>query len=518
MDEDGIEITRTLLTFTLEIFSLLSGEDYTIVRKTPGDCVTPITHLQESEGRSRSPITAPPPIHERSKKKILELSSKMIELLTGEVPIRCQDVAVFLSMEEWEYLEGHKERYEQAMMEEQRPVTSPDGSRRRNPPERCPRPLCPQDCPEEKHNVLETPQGEDLIIIKVEDEEGEEERMRRDQSCLSDGKEESPVGATTENRIQNSQGRFMFLNNKIEDEDVKQHSTAENLITLIENSGLYSTDPTYNPLQPQKPSAPSEIVTSSTSLTGEQGYKRSRQFRKSSEHFEHKSIHTGKKSYSCPECGKCLSDKASLIRHVKSHTGEKPYSCSQCGKCFTLKSGFIMHQRVHTGEKPHSCIECGKCFITKAKLKEHYRIHTGEKPCPCSICGKCFRSHSSLLSHKKIHTVEKPYSCSECGKCFKYKSGFIMHQRVHTGEKPHSCIECGKCFITQAKLRDHYPVHTGEKPFPCSICGKCFISRSSLRSHEKIHAGKIHSCSLCTKCFSKKSSLVKHERIHTGKS
>ncbi|CAJ0967282.1 unnamed protein product, partial [Ranitomeya imitator] len=30
-----------------------------------------------------------------------------------------------------------------------------DGSMRRNPPERCPRPLCPQDCPEENHNIPE---------------------------------------------------------------------------------------------------------------------------------------------------------------------------------------------------------------------------------------------------------------------------------------------------------------------------------------------------------------------------
>ncbi|XP_073538997.1 gastrula zinc finger protein XlCGF66.1-like [Phyllobates terribilis] len=128
MDED--ETTRRLLHFTLEIISLLSREDYTVVRKTPGEGVTPIIHLQESGGRSPDPITEPPPhppIHERKKKKkILELSNKMIELLSGEVPIRCQDVAVYLSMEEWEYLEGHQDRYKEVMMEELRPLTSPE--------------------------------------------------------------------------------------------------------------------------------------------------------------------------------------------------------------------------------------------------------------------------------------------------------------------------------------------------------------------------------------------------------
>ncbi|XP_066434785.1 oocyte zinc finger protein XlCOF29-like [Eleutherodactylus coqui] len=88
MAEDRKEITRRILDFTLEILYLLTGEDYTIVKKTSGDGVTPIIHLQESGGWSRShfPITEPPsPIHEQ---KILELTNKMMELLTGEVMLR----------------------------------------------------------------------------------------------------------------------------------------------------------------------------------------------------------------------------------------------------------------------------------------------------------------------------------------------------------------------------------------------------------------------------------------------
>ncbi|XP_077136439.1 gastrula zinc finger protein XlCGF66.1-like [Ranitomeya variabilis] len=173
MDEDRDETTRRLFRFALEIVSLLSGEDYTIVRKTPGDGVTPIIHLQESGGRSLGPITEPPPhslLHERNK-KILELSNKMIELLSGEVPIRCQDIAVYLSMEEWEYLEGHQDRYQDVMMEELRPLTPRDGSRRRNPPERCPRPLYPQDCLEENHNIPEDHQVDDTEAPTTSDHE-----------------------------------------------------------------------------------------------------------------------------------------------------------------------------------------------------------------------------------------------------------------------------------------------------------------------------------------------------------
>ncbi|XP_073521186.1 oocyte zinc finger protein XlCOF29-like [Phyllobates terribilis] len=113
----------------------LHNQDYTVVKKTSSErCQDPVS---EGWGRPLSPITGPPShplIHEDiNDQKILELTYKMIELLTGEVPIRGQDVAVYFSMEEWEYLEGHKDLYKDVMMEVPQPLTSPgnEGSLRK---------------------------------------------------------------------------------------------------------------------------------------------------------------------------------------------------------------------------------------------------------------------------------------------------------------------------------------------------------------------------------------------------
>ncbi|XP_075208021.1 uncharacterized protein LOC142312917 [Anomaloglossus baeobatrachus] len=87
MDKDRDKMAERILHLTLEILFRLTGQDYTVVKKTSSDrCQDPVS---EGWGRPLSPITGPPPhppIHEDiNDQKILELTYKMIELLTGEV-------------------------------------------------------------------------------------------------------------------------------------------------------------------------------------------------------------------------------------------------------------------------------------------------------------------------------------------------------------------------------------------------------------------------------------------------
>ncbi|XP_056406460.1 zinc finger protein OZF-like [Hyla sarda] len=489
MEKDRDKMAERIIHLTIEILFQLTGEDYTVVKKTSrGRHQAPVC---EGWGRTLRPIPGPPPhslIHEEmNEQKILELTNKMVELLTGEVPIRCQDVAVYFSMEEWEYLEGHKDQYiaDIVMMEDQQPLTSA---------ERCPRPLPPEDSSEGDDNVLQDyqlmDQSKDVKNINAPDIMVKEETdVRGDDPCTED----VPTAPPPDDCTRISEGHLLSPCYR----DMAEDTSA----TILDiPSAFHSHDLLSDAIEQVPCIEPSQI------------FKQNKSHRRGA---EHQRSQTGEKPYPCSECGQRFALQKTLVTHLRIHTGEKPFSCSECWKCFYQKSDLVRHQRIHTGEKLFSCSECGKSLLQKSDLVTHERCHTGAKPFSCPECGKCYSVKSNLVRHAKSHSGAKPFSCSECGKCFGQKSDLATHQRTHTGEKPFSCLECGKLYSVKSTLVEHQRTHTGEKPFSCSECGKRFIRKSNLVDHQKTHTGvKPYSCSECGKCFIHKKHLLKHQKTH----
>ncbi|XP_077322595.1 uncharacterized protein LOC143956263 isoform X2 [Lithobates pipiens] len=529
MEANCTNLTERILQLTVEIIYLLTGEDKIFVIKMSGDgqksIIVPLHSLLIPE--------------RNSDKKILEVTQKIIDLLMGE------DV----SMEEC--LERHKD----VMMEDQPPLTSPDGSSNGNPPERCLRPLYSRDSTQEDQNIPHHHQEEEVIDVKIEVKEEEEKDVRGDQLSMKESemkvtttKEEYSLNISTggHNGCITSEGHLILPSDYNEDNNsMAQYPQGVSLFTQYIDSKLdhivRSTDlsnsehffershtiiPTVQssyhntnglpyPLNPED-SPSNNLYTSTERHNSAFSYSES-DFSENSTFNGHQRTHTVRSPFLCLECGERFSRKIALVLHQQTHASEPPFPCMHCEESFLEKHDLIIHQRIHTNEKPFSCSECEKSFRSNSKLIIHQRIHTGEKPYSCSECGKSFTLKSQLNAHQRVHADDKPFSCFECKKSFTNKSELIRHERIHTGEKPYSCSECGKSFALKSQLKTHHKVHTGEKPYSCSVCGKSFTQKSQLTTHQIVHTGeKPFSCSECGKCFPSKGNRDKHFRIHTG--
>ncbi|XP_077111285.1 uncharacterized protein LOC143767141 [Ranitomeya variabilis] len=581
MDKDMYEISARLLNLTLELIYLLTGEACLVVNKTSGESVKPSSHatVLEKLQSTKSPIIMPQTYslgHERStEQKILEITNKIIELLTREVPVRCQDVAVYFSLEEWEYLEEHKHHYEDLMLKNLQIVTSPDRSSKTNKPQRSLSPRLPQNHAEEICSVPMDHKGKNLdnnnnpksIIEK------EEKKVRGDCQC-----KEVVTSYNHEDDCTRSSDEHLLLipHCKLEENDDRQDAYEEHVIISDIPSTLHMRDLLSGTLKLEISSTDKSQVTNLSSdhtkiinrvPTIQEFFCEDcgKCFPQRSILVKHKKVHTVERPFSCSECGKCFTRKPHLFQHLKIHTGEKPYSCSECGKCFSQKSDLVKHLRIHTGEKPYSCSECGKCFSQTSAVIGHLKTHTGEKPLSCSECQNFFNNKSELEKHQRLHMVEKLFSCSQSEKNFASKSNHCKHHKIHLEEETSFYSHCGKGysrklpFVENQVRTEENPVnawnvvnalpqawssfqpfilkdmsldlsqtmksnmgHRGNKSmqiqrqFSCSQCGKCFSQKSDLVKHQKLHtAEKPYSCSECGKCFLSKSQLAQHLKTHT---
>ncbi|KAM4034488.1 uncharacterized protein ACNLHF_021123 [Anomaloglossus baeobatrachus] len=477
-DQDQNHVAEKILYLTKELLHLLTKEKY-IVIWSRGSVTTPsgADHVSGSITESSHSLL----IHERKNDgEILDLTNKITELLTGEASIRYEDMTIHFSMDEWEYVEKHKDLYKDIMMVTKIFQSSDKPSsldfRKERPPK-----LHKQGNDSSENICVLTPPHHVVKSSKCLEKQsniGNPKKKYKEHiavPCSKCGKEfkRSDVGQI-ETGTDSTGSKKVCEKCLLDQSDMdrkKRPFPCTECHCSFSKKGNLEVHLRIHTLSKIFPCSECDKVFPS----------------KNRQEF-HMRVHTGEKPCQCSECGKCFVSTGNLQAHYRVHTGERPFPCTECDKTFRYKSHLVAHQRFHTGQTL-LCPECGKCFVYQSHFEKHLRSHTGEKPFECPECGKSFNRNSHLVEHVMIHTGVS-FKCEECNKSFPYLTNLLRHQRSHAEKKPFYCPECGKGFIRSTHLNEHKMSHTGEKPYSCPECGKSFISLKYMLRHQETHSKK----------------------------
>uniref|UniRef100_A0A8C5Q5F5 C2H2-type domain-containing protein n=1 Tax=Leptobrachium leishanense TaxID=445787 RepID=A0A8C5Q5F5_9ANUR len=446
-------LSQRILDLTLEIIFLLTGEGHMVVKIH--EMVSDSSCHQISEGgycRTQSFNTEPSPhsgIHEQNNEKILELTKKIIRLLTGEVPIRCEDVTVYLSMEEWEYVERHKDLYKVVTMEDHQPIVTLDksasgdfgaesitsnmeqylnketGSATNTEQETC-----------EKRNVPE----KDLNPVAEHTEYPTTDIKEEPDSC----EEEKKMYRVIYNPTEYTMRKYTFTHTEAElascEEDLSDsdlYPPPEHPQIEYSSTGFKTESPTYDgnltEKELYKPAEHTQTewvhekldkylkgysnlmkINPRESLIGSQKPDQSIYYTDTLN-----SVHKGNTELSSQMDKVSYSETAICSMH---HKVREPLSSSACVDNSTIDSAF-KHQHVNTVEQPSSCPECGKHFTDLIALKKHQTVHTGkthENTNPeqetCEKRNVPEKDLNPVAEHTEYSTTdikEEPDSCEE---------------------------------------------------------------------------------------------------------
>ncbi|XP_063289994.1 zinc finger protein 724-like [Pelobates fuscus] len=555
-----------ILDLTLEIICLLTGEDHMVVKK-PSNFDLPNNGSHAPEGSQRNLIyNMPHPPHSLSNErnhdqKILELTNQIIELLTGEVPIRCDDVTVYFSMEEWDYIDGHKELYKDIMMANHQfhslmaqPVTagfhtdaallgfvskyklgkfniggkSQQINQQKDRETKSVTHTLNESLSHEDGNATDLSTSADHPQTEYPSTHIKEEPASCEEGNLTDISTPTEQTEYTSTHIKEESASWEEGN--IIDHNISalsEHTKIKNQSTHIKEERWEEVNLYTHTVYPQTEYR-SIFVKEESVHDGNPAGRNIQSYTNSQITSNISSVepdrnvnvsqnrHNTEALFKCSKCSKCFLSDSEFVKHQSVHK-ESNMTSPKMGKVFFSESDLVTRERDHRGIEPFSCSECGANFNNVTHLVIHHRIHTGEQPYSCSECGKHFTEKASLIAHQMIHTGERPFKCTECGKSFTRATHLASHKWVHAVEKPFKCNECGKCFTLKHDLITHQRNHTGEKPFKCNECGKCFTRAKILALHVRIHTGeKPFQCNECGKYFTRASNLAAHKRIHTG--
>ncbi|XP_068128333.1 zinc finger protein 485-like [Hyperolius riggenbachi] len=470
---------EAVLNATKELIDLLTGEKYLLVKKSSRR-MTDKRSPEDPSSQSSIRKTSCNSLMAEEDQKILQVTNKLSELLTGEVSVRSDDVAVSFSTEEWEYL-GHKNPYED-IISKKHLFKLMDGAVPGHKLNGHSFTSCHSD---DRSTVASVFLGTPARAVVMGDEGDSTDNGEGTVPCSDRGIADNTIyGKTPASHTAAQSGKKPFPCLGCE----RSYSS---IAALKVHQRLHTMENAF-------PKAQFDILP------------RKKRFNAYPKH------HAMAMPFKCSQCSNSFSTAKALSAHCQNHSPARPCSCPECGKNFPTQAQVQNHiTYFHNAMK---CRACGEDCKDKSSLEEHLKNHPDLKSqYTCSECGKFFFYPGNLAAHYRIHTGEKPFSCSECGKTFTYKSHLVSHQRFHTGEGL-KCRHCGKFFVDRIRLVEHERIHTGEKPFTCSECGKGFRRNTQLRLHQRKHTGiRPFSCASCGISFSCKSTAQKHHKKESCK-
>lgn len=183
--------------------------------------------------------------------------------------------------------------------------------------------------------------------------------------------------------------------------------------------------------------------------------------------YQHKTVHSLKKSYHCSKCNYKTARKRDLNLHIHIKHNYSIQSFNCCNRIFTKKEKF---------DHSLSCCEKKKAFSSTFSLKstlEHFDINT------CFICGTLCPNFN-FLSHqnkeKENISKQKESFNFDYDKNFKQRNGSIKMLSTLSQFSPDLRVQGESSSACQSSFF-----------FECYACGEIFLFYKALESHFQEH-------------------------------
>uniref|UniRef100_A0A8C5PI12 C2H2-type domain-containing protein n=1 Tax=Leptobrachium leishanense TaxID=445787 RepID=A0A8C5PI12_9ANUR len=550
-------IAEQILGLALEIVRLLTGENLNAIKETceykPHNTSQ---YVSEEPCRTRTSSLVPP-AHalDSNDKKILELSNQIIRLLTGEVPIRCEDVTVYLSMEEWAYVERNKELYKDVMEHHQAMDMMMEDYQATD--------LKVEDY-HAREVKMEDPQAKD---VKVEDHQPlrslglslninlPKEIPRPASPPCSVGAEKDDLNVWVEDNKYLS-GESPPIAQDLRDDPGECVSGEENITDTNTHLLALYPQPGYIPTPTKKQSEEDHLIDAATHPEHPHPECDFTRIKEESFFCEKENMSINVSSGDLYDEGNLLESNIyapeqpdhgfTLIKventNIKTYRDSAEVAPTPIYQNFALYERHFTDANLYTPEDTQTEYPL-RCAKEELATCDGDALLGSNAPVACAHAEYSYFSNSEyndrntnttdlirlLLmngrdgyrrpSPTSVHAPTLPnhrtFNCVECPKRFTNELDLLRHQGVH--RKKVTCSDCAEQFLHKAELLQHRKIHTGDNLFSCPSCEKAFADHSQLERHQMSHNGQEpFKCSECGRCFTSRGNLVRHKKRHTG--